>query len=105
MDASFVPCAKCGAEVSDDRETCPHCGTAVVTKVATLTRAAADDIGKEMVARVVKLDQQNGELQKQVAYLLRENSRLESENTELRKKIPSAPPTEPEKEKKQEVTP
>ena len=36
--ANFVPCTKCHAEISDDREACPHCGAEIVSESRELTK-------------------------------------------------------------------
>lgn len=40
---NFVTCPQCHAEISEDREACPHCGTPVVSENANSTKLAVEN--------------------------------------------------------------
>jgi len=82
----FVSCTGCHAEISDDRKTCPHCGAEVVPALTALELAATDDTQKGVVKQLVEAERENNRLVGVVNYLKEENQRLQSENTELRKR-------------------
>lgn len=89
---ALVNCKRCGAELSDDRETCPHCGEAIVPAAQVAIDTAANDKERGLIQSIVKLEQENGRLVDQCNYLKSENNRLNSENAELRKQVGGPPP-------------
>lgn len=89
---AFVNCQKCGAEMSDDRKSCPHCGTEIVPAQVVAVQNAANDKERGFIQQIIALDQENTRLVNQANYLKDENNRLHSENQELRKQIGGPPP-------------
>lgn len=67
--AAIVPCSKCHAEVTADREACPHCGADLPNPNSVL-----DELKKQNAALKAKLAEaeasikaENDELQKKLA--------------------------------------
>lgn len=82
---AIVNCRGCGAELHDDRETCPHCGEDVIPALETLAQNVTDDATKELIAKIILHERQHSHDQEQIEYLTAENNRLQGEVTELRK--------------------
>ena len=72
---------------------CPHCGTPIVKAATVLERAASDDLTKGIIQNLVKAEQENTRLVGVVNYLKEENMRLQSENSELRKRTGAETPS------------
>lgn len=89
---AFVNCTKCGAEVTDERKSCPHCGTEIVPAVAVAMQTAADDKERGLIKQIVALEQELTQTKEQNVYLKGEVNRVHSENEMLRKQISPAPP-------------
>lgn len=93
----FVNCKGCGAEVTDERKTCPHCNTEIVAAATVALENAADDKERAYISKTVALEQANTHLVEQNKYLQSENVRLHAENEELRKRVTPAAPVETER--------
>lgn len=87
LDARFVNCPGCHADISDDREACPHCGTPV-TKAsdAALQNPNVDDV-RRLTDQVVQLERAHDNLVDQVTSLTRENADLRNENKKLHEEL------------------
>jgi hypothetical protein len=93
---AFVNCKKCGAEVTDERKTCPHCQEEIVPAVQVALEMAKDDKERSFIKQLVDAERAYNHVVDMCNYLKEENNRLHSENTELRKQI-APPPTVAEK--------
>lgn len=81
---SIVNCSGCGAELSDDRANCPHCGESIVPALEALAQGTTDSAVKELVARIVEHERHHAHDREQIEYLTAECERLRSENKQLR---------------------
>lgn len=82
---AIVNCKGCGAELHDDRETCPHCGEDVVSALEVIAQTSTDDATKELITKVIAHERQHAHDMEQIVYLTQENERLKGEVAELRK--------------------
>jgi len=64
----FTPCPKCHAEISVDREKCPHCGTPVTSEDAELSKLESRNVALRSLKaeRAKKLQLENAALEKEV---------------------------------------
>lgn len=69
MQATIVPCTNCHAEVTVDREACPHCGAELPNPNSALDEltAANAKLRAKVAEKEAALKAENAELQKKLA--------------------------------------